>query len=110
MHKRKAETAQKLMPSLHSLVGLLNVDGYYNNLLAFFDTSFEEGFIKPGARNILVSAPTANGEAGAIARSSSYDAFIGWIQRACEEFQFFLNAVRDPQKFDVFEYLFKVNQ
>lgn len=40
-------------------VGLLNVDGYYNSLLALFDTGVEEGFIKPGARNIVVSAPTA---------------------------------------------------
>ncbi|KAB2080030.1 hypothetical protein ES319_A05G042300v1 [Gossypium barbadense] len=41
-------------------VGLLNVDGYYNNLLALFDNGVEEGFIKPGARHIIVSAPTAN--------------------------------------------------
>ncbi|CAL9219661.1 unnamed protein product [Arabidopsis halleri] len=103
MHERKAAMAQKLMPSLHSLeeVGLLNV-----NLLALFDTSFEQGFIKPGARNIVVSAPTAK----ELMEKLEYDAFIGWIQRACEEFQFFLNAVRDPQIFDVFEYLFKVNQ
>ena len=40
-------------------VGLLNVDGYYNNLLALFDNGVEEGFIKPGARHIIVSAPTA---------------------------------------------------
>lgn len=40
-------------------VGLLNVDGYYNSLLALFDTGVEEGFIKPGARNIIVSAPSA---------------------------------------------------
>ncbi|CAH8281622.1 unnamed protein product [Eruca vesicaria subsp. sativa] len=40
-------------------VGILNVDGYYNNLLALFDTGVQEGFIKPGARNIVVSAPTA---------------------------------------------------
>ncbi|KAL1212711.1 Cytokinin riboside 5'-monophosphate phosphoribohydrolase LOG8 [Cardamine amara subsp. amara] len=40
-------------------VGVLNVDGYYNNLLALFDTGVEEGFIKPGARNIVVSAPSA---------------------------------------------------
>ncbi|GLT97249.1 hypothetical protein SLE2022_148220 [Rubroshorea leprosula] len=40
-------------------VGLLNVDGYYNNLLALFDTGVQEGFIKPGARHIFVSAPTA---------------------------------------------------
>ncbi|KAG9450697.1 hypothetical protein H6P81_010662 [Aristolochia fimbriata] len=40
-------------------VGLLNVDGYYNCLLALFDKGVEEGFIKPCARNIIVSAPTA---------------------------------------------------
>ncbi|XP_061351065.1 cytokinin riboside 5'-monophosphate phosphoribohydrolase LOG8-like isoform X1 [Gastrolobium bilobum] len=40
-------------------VGLLNVDGYYNYLLALFDNGVEEGFIKPGARNIVVSASSA---------------------------------------------------
>ncbi|KAG6772582.1 hypothetical protein POTOM_023998 [Populus tomentosa] len=40
-------------------VGLLNVDGYYNCLLALFDNGVEQGFIKPGARDIVVSAPTA---------------------------------------------------
>ncbi|KAH9328026.1 hypothetical protein KI387_000134, partial [Taxus chinensis] len=40
-------------------VGLLNVDGYYNCLLALFDKGVEEGFIKPAARHIILSAPTA---------------------------------------------------
>ncbi|PSR89304.1 Cytokinin riboside 5'-monophosphate phosphoribohydrolase [Actinidia chinensis var. chinensis] len=40
-------------------VGLLNVDGYYNSLLALFDNGVEEGFIKAGARHIVLSAPTA---------------------------------------------------
>lgn len=40
-------------------VGLLNVDGYYNALLAFLDKGVEEGFIKPAARHIVVSAPSA---------------------------------------------------
>ncbi|KAG6591471.1 Cytokinin riboside 5'-monophosphate phosphoribohydrolase LOG8 [Cucurbita argyrosperma subsp. argyrosperma] len=40
-------------------VGLLNVDGYYNSLLALFDNGVVEGFIKPGAREIVISAPTA---------------------------------------------------
>ncbi|KAI3698432.1 hypothetical protein L2E82_41974 [Cichorium intybus] len=40
-------------------VGLLNVDGYYNNLLALFDNGVKEGFIKPGAREIVLSAPNA---------------------------------------------------
>lgn len=40
-------------------VGLLNVDGYYNNLLALFDKGVEEGFIEGAARRIVVSAETA---------------------------------------------------
>ncbi|CAN0881979.1 Cytokinin riboside 5'-monophosphate phosphoribohydrolase LOG8 [Linum grandiflorum] len=40
-------------------VGLLNVEGYYDSLLALFDKGVLEGFIKPGARDIVVSAPTA---------------------------------------------------
>ncbi|KAM5566074.1 hypothetical protein ABKV19_019853 [Rosa sericea] len=40
-------------------VGLLNVDGYYNSLLSLFDNGVQEGFIKPGARDIVVSAPNA---------------------------------------------------
>ncbi|KAL8171050.1 hypothetical protein V2J09_022854 [Rumex salicifolius] len=40
-------------------VGLLNVDGYYNSLLQLFDNGVKEGFIKPNARHIVVSAPTA---------------------------------------------------
>ncbi|XP_030530670.1 cytokinin riboside 5'-monophosphate phosphoribohydrolase LOG8 [Rhodamnia argentea] len=40
-------------------VGLLNVEGYYDSLLALFDNGVKEGFIKPGARDIVLSAPTA---------------------------------------------------
>ncbi|XP_030448611.1 cytokinin riboside 5'-monophosphate phosphoribohydrolase LOG8 [Syzygium oleosum] len=40
-------------------VGLLNVEGYYNSLLALFDNGVKEGFIKPSARDIVLSAPTA---------------------------------------------------
>ncbi|XP_057497708.1 cytokinin riboside 5'-monophosphate phosphoribohydrolase LOG1-like isoform X2 [Actinidia eriantha] len=40
-------------------VGLLNVDGYYNSLLALFDKGVEEGFIESSARHIVVSADTA---------------------------------------------------
>jgi predicted Rossmann-fold nucleotide-binding protein len=39
---------------------LLNVDGYYNSLLAFIDQAVEEGFINPSARRIFVQAPTAH--------------------------------------------------
>ncbi|RYR48611.1 hypothetical protein Ahy_A07g034655 [Arachis hypogaea] len=40
-------------------VGLLNVDGYYNSLLAFMDKAVDEGFVTPAARHIIVSAQTA---------------------------------------------------
>ncbi|KAJ0973610.1 hypothetical protein J5N97_015575 [Dioscorea zingiberensis] len=40
-------------------VGLLNVDGYYNSLLELFDKGWEEGFIEDSARQILLSADTA---------------------------------------------------
>ncbi|KAJ6896082.1 hypothetical protein NC651_022342 [Populus alba x Populus x berolinensis] len=40
-------------------VGLLNVDGYYNSLLALFDKGVEEGFINDTARHIVVIAETA---------------------------------------------------
>ncbi|GLT69904.1 hypothetical protein SLA2020_420160 [Shorea laevis] len=40
-------------------VGLLNVDGYYDCLLGLFDKGVEEGFIKPSARNIIISAKTS---------------------------------------------------
>nr|KAJ0225613.1 hypothetical protein LSAT_V11C100042410 [Lactuca sativa] len=40
-------------------VGLLNVDGYYDSLLALFDKGVEEGFIEVSERKIMVSALTA---------------------------------------------------
>eukprot|EP00250_Pteridium_aquilinum_P005115 c15259_g1_i1 orf=351-1085(+) len=39
-------------------VGLLNVDGYYDSLLKLFDKFVDEGFMKLGARQIVLSAPT----------------------------------------------------
>ncbi|KAG2540814.1 hypothetical protein PVAP13_9NG583428 [Panicum virgatum] len=70
MHQRKAEMARQsdafvALPggygTLEELleVGLLNVDGYYDSLLAFIDRAVEEGFVSPGARGIVVQAPTA---------------------------------------------------
>ncbi|PIA46954.1 hypothetical protein AQUCO_01500471v1 [Aquilegia coerulea] len=38
-------------------VGLLNVEGYYNNLLTFIDKAVDDGFILPSQRHIIVSAP-----------------------------------------------------
>ncbi|KAM3686127.1 hypothetical protein ACB098_11G177100 [Castanea mollissima] len=41
-------------------VGLLNVDGYYNSLVALFDKGVEEGFIEDSARHIVIIANTAD--------------------------------------------------
>lgn len=49
-----------LMFSLFSQVGLLNVDGFYDTLLTFFDKQLEEEFFDNSARSIVVSAPTAS--------------------------------------------------
>ncbi len=39
--------------------GLLNVDGYFDHLLAYLDHSEAEGFLKPLNRQMMLSAPTA---------------------------------------------------
>ncbi|KAI9116315.1 hypothetical protein K1719_012482 [Acacia pycnantha] len=39
-------------------VGLLNVEGYFNSLLSFFDKGVVEGFIESSARNLVVVADT----------------------------------------------------
>ncbi|KAL5201705.1 hypothetical protein ABZP36_036059 [Zizania latifolia] len=83
MHERKAEMARRsdafvALPGgygtldevleviawaqlgIHSKpVGLLNVDGYYNFLLAFIDKAVDDGFIRPQQRHLFVSAPDA---------------------------------------------------
>ncbi|KAH7659868.1 Cytokinin riboside 5'-monophosphate phosphoribohydrolase LOG protein [Dioscorea alata] len=44
----------------NKLIGLLNIDGYYNSLLSFIEQAVEEGFIKQSAHHIIVSASNAN--------------------------------------------------
>jgi len=39
-------------------VGLLNVGGFFDLLLAFVDSAVESGFIKPEARRILITGDT----------------------------------------------------
>ncbi|PHT45409.1 hypothetical protein CQW23_14567 [Capsicum baccatum] len=41
------------------MVGLLNMDGYYNSLFLFIDKATEEGFISLNARQIIIPTPTA---------------------------------------------------
>ncbi|CAI0469054.1 unnamed protein product [Linum tenue] len=59
MHQRKAEMARQSDCFIALPVGLLNVDGYYDNLLTFIDKAVDDGFIQPFQRNIFVSAPNA---------------------------------------------------
>lgn len=42
----------------HKPVGLLNIDGYYDNLLALFERGVQEGFIEDSASQIVISAQT----------------------------------------------------
>ncbi|KAG6474498.1 hypothetical protein ZIOFF_068435 [Zingiber officinale] len=62
----RSRSCSRPFPSLSSAstaspyVGLLNVDGYYNSLLAFIDKAVEDGFIQPFQRHLFVSAPNAN--------------------------------------------------
>ncbi|XVE83574.1 hypothetical protein DITRI_Ditri16bG0097800 [Diplodiscus trichospermus] len=43
----------------HKPIGLLNVDGFFNKLLSFLDQAREENFIPHSARQIFISASTA---------------------------------------------------
>ncbi|XVE80980.1 hypothetical protein DITRI_Ditri15bG0025400 [Diplodiscus trichospermus] len=43
----------------HKPIGLLNVDGFFNKLLSFLDQAGEENFIPYSARQIFISASTA---------------------------------------------------
>lgn len=38
----------------------MNVDGYYDPLIALFEKGATEGFINPDCKQIFVSAPTAS--------------------------------------------------
>ncbi|KAG6501114.1 hypothetical protein ZIOFF_040982 [Zingiber officinale] len=43
----------------HKLVGILNVDGYYNDLIQLFDKGVREGFIEDSVSHIVISADNA---------------------------------------------------
>ena len=40
-------------------VGLLNINGFYDGLLGFFDSCVEKGFIRPASRSIVLSSSDA---------------------------------------------------
>jgi len=43
----------------HKPIGLLNVNGFYDNLLSFLDQAVEKKFLTSSARQIIISATTA---------------------------------------------------
>jgi len=43
----------------HKPIGLLNVNGFYDNLLSFLDQAVEQKFLTSSARQIIISAATA---------------------------------------------------
>jgi uncharacterized protein (TIGR00730 family) len=43
----------------HKPIGLLNVNGFYDNLLSFLDQAVEQKFLTSSARQIIISAGTA---------------------------------------------------
>jgi uncharacterized protein (TIGR00730 family) len=43
----------------HKLIGLLNVNGFYDNLLSFLDEAVEHEFLTSSARQIIISTATA---------------------------------------------------
>jgi len=43
----------------HKPIGLLNVNGFYDNLLSFLDHAVEQNFLTSLARQIIISAATA---------------------------------------------------
>jgi hypothetical protein len=43
----------------HKPTGLLNVNGFYDNLLSFLDQAMEQEFLTSSARQIIISAATA---------------------------------------------------
>jgi len=65
-------------------VGLLNVNGYFNGLLAFFDHCVEERFVRPEHRNNILVSP----EAGALlAAMGEFEPVVikKWIEDIREE-------------------------
>jgi uncharacterized protein (TIGR00730 family) len=42
----------------HKPIGMLNVNGFYNNLLSFLDQAVEQEFLTSSARQIIISATT----------------------------------------------------
>lgn len=57
--------------------GLLNVDGYYDALLAQFDRATADGFVRPGNRGIVIASPDPVALVEAVLRPGSIEARAG---------------------------------
>jgi uncharacterized protein (TIGR00730 family) len=63
-------------------VGLLNVNGYYDGLLAFVDTMAAEGFLRPAHRGILIAE---NALDRLLARMAAFEPITAVIRMRREE-------------------------
>jgi uncharacterized protein (TIGR00730 family) len=60
--------------------GLLNIEGYYDGLLVFFNHAVAEGFVKPEYRSVVLTDSEAN---GLLEKISTYElpSLRKWIDR-----------------------------
>ncbi|THF99045.1 hypothetical protein TEA_004359 [Camellia sinensis var. sinensis] len=81
--------------NLAIVVGLLNVDGFYNSLLLFIDKAVEEGFINPTARHIIVSAPTAR------ELVKKLEEYVPRHERVASKLSWEIEQLGYPQKYNI---------
>ena len=62
-------------------IGMLNVDGYFDRLLAFVDHAIAEGFVRPEYRGMISVADTPTGLLDAMARYQP-PAVTKWITKS----------------------------
>lgn len=61
-------------------IGLLNVEGYYDPLLAMIDHAIEEGFILPRYRDLIVVAANAEELLEGLSRYQPMEGIVKWIE------------------------------
>jgi uncharacterized protein (TIGR00730 family) len=61
-------------------VGLLNVAGYYDPLIAMIDRAIEEGFILPRYRNLFVASPVVDELFELMRKFQPLEGVVKWIE------------------------------
>jgi uncharacterized protein (TIGR00730 family) len=61
-------------------VGLLNIAGYYDPLLAMIDRAIEEGFILPRYRNLFVASSGVNDLFDLMRKFQPLEGMVKWIE------------------------------